>query len=86
MTSLNSMKLSSSTEINDLKKARTLLKAVIKANPDSREGWVAAARIEELDGKLPEARSLLQKACDHFPTSEDVWYEASRLQEQKNQK
>jgi hypothetical protein len=33
MTDLNSMKLNSESEINDLKKARILLKAVIKANP-----------------------------------------------------
>lgn len=85
MTSLNSMKLNSATEINDLKKARMLLKAVVKANPQSREAWVAAARIEELDGKLPEARSLLAKACEQFPDSEDVWYEAARLEEPKKQ-
>jgi pre-mRNA-processing factor 6 len=52
MTDLNSMKLNTETEINDLKKARILLKAVIKANPTSSSGWVALARVEELDGKL----------------------------------
>jgi len=52
MTDLNSLKINSETEINDLKKARVLLKAVIKANPLSSSGWVAAARVEELDGKL----------------------------------
>jgi pre-mRNA-processing factor 6 len=59
MTDLNSMKINSDTEINDLKKARVLLRAVIKANPSSTSGWIAAARVEELDGKLNEARSLL---------------------------
>jgi pre-mRNA-processing factor 6 len=53
------MKLSTATEINDLKKARVLLKALIKANPQSSSGWVAAARVEELDGKLSEARKIL---------------------------
>jgi pre-mRNA-processing factor 6 len=43
-----------------LKKARVLLKAVIKANPTSTSGWVAAARVEELDGKLNEARNILE--------------------------
>jgi pre-mRNA-processing factor 6 len=33
MTDLNSLKINTDTEINDLKKARILLKAVIKANP-----------------------------------------------------
>jgi len=63
MTDLNSMKLNTETEINDLKKARILLKAVIKANPESWSGWIAAARVEELDGKLTEARLILERAC-----------------------
>ena len=66
-------------EEGELKKARILLKAVIKANPSSESGWVAAARVEELDGKLKEARILLQNACEQFPKSEDIWFEASRL-------
>lgn len=59
MTDLNSLKINSNSEINDLKRARMLLRAVIKANPDSTSGWIAAARVEELDGKLTEARNLL---------------------------
>ena len=66
MTDLNSLKINSETEINDLKKARVLLKAVIKANPLSSSGWVAAARVEELDGKLQEARNILEQACQQF--------------------
>jgi pre-mRNA-processing factor 6 len=60
MTDLNSLKVNSATEINDLKKARVLLKAVIKANPDSTSGWIAVARVEELDGKIQEARNVLE--------------------------
>lgn len=52
MTDLNSMKINSDTEINDIKKARALLKAVISSNPNSTSGWIAAARVEELDGKV----------------------------------
>ncbi len=52
MTDLNSLKISSETEINDLKKARALLKAVISSNPKNSSGWIAAARVEELDGKI----------------------------------
>ena len=33
MTDLNSLKINSNSEINDLKRARMLLRAVIKANP-----------------------------------------------------
>ena len=79
MTDLNSMKISSDTEINDLKKARVLLKAVIKANPESTSGWIAVARVEELDGKLQEARKVLEEACYKFPTNEEDWAELARL-------
>jgi len=79
MTDLNSLKLNSETQLNDLKKARVLLRAVIKANPTSSSGWVAAARVEELDGKLNEARNILDEACIQFQTNEDVWLEAARL-------
>lgn len=81
ITDLNSLKLNSETQLNDLKKARVLLKAVIKANPTSSSGWVAAARVEELDGKLNEARNILDEACIQFPSDEDIWSEAARLQE-----
>ena len=52
MTDLNSLKINSETEINDYKKARALLKAIITSNPKSTSGWIAAARVEELDGKI----------------------------------
>jgi hypothetical protein len=37
---------------SDIKKARGLLKSVITSNPNSASGWIAAARVEELDGKI----------------------------------
>ena len=79
MTDLNSMVHNSETQINDIKKARALLKSVIKSKPDSTSGWIALARIEELDGKIKEARNILDQACQKFLTSEDVWLEAARL-------
>ena len=79
MTDLNSIKINNETEISDLKKARALLKSVILSNPKNASGWIAAARIEELDGKLTEARDILQKACDNFHDNEDIWLEAARL-------
>lgn len=63
MTDLNSMVHNSETQINDIKKARALLKSVIKSKPDSTSGWIALARIEELDGKIKEARNILDQAC-----------------------
>ena len=78
-TELNGLKINSETEINDLKKARALLKAIITSNPKSTSGWIAAARVEELDGKIQEARNILAQACQNFLDSEDVWLEAARL-------
>ena len=52
MIDLNSMIFNRQHEINDIKKARGLLKSVITTNPNSSSGWIAAARVEELDGKI----------------------------------
>jgi pre-mRNA-processing factor 6 len=59
MTDLNSIKINTQTEISDLKKARALLKSVILSNPKSALGWIAAARVEERDGKFIEARNII---------------------------
>ena len=59
MTDLNSLKINTDSEINDIKRARTLLKSVITNNPNSSAGWIAAARVEELDGKIQAARNIL---------------------------
>jgi tetratricopeptide (TPR) repeat protein len=79
LTSLSSMKISSAAEVGDIKKARTLLRSVTATNPRHAPGWVAAARLEEVAGKLADARSLAQKGCELCPGSEDVWLEAARL-------
>ena len=42
----------SDAEIGDIKKARLLLKSVITTNPKHAPGWIAAARLEEVAGKL----------------------------------
>ena len=78
LTDLSSIKISSEAEISDIKKARLLLKSVISTNPKHAPGWIAAARLEELAGKLQAARSFIQKGCDACPKSEDVWIEAAR--------
>ena len=55
------MKVSSDAEISDIKKARLLLKSVINTNPKHAPGWIAAARLEEVAGKLAQARELIMK-------------------------
>ncbi|KAI3852397.1 hypothetical protein MKX03_018877 [Papaver bracteatum] len=79
LTDLQSMKISSDAEISDIKKARLLLKSVIQTNPKHPPGWIAAARLEEVAGKVQDARKLIRKGCEECPKSEDVWSEACRL-------
>lgn len=80
LTDLKGMKITSSAEISDIKKARLLLKSVIQTNPKHGPGWIAAARLEEVAGKVPVARQLIQRGVQECPGSEDVWLEAARLQ------
>ena len=58
LTSLDSVS-NPEFDFKDLKKARLLIKSMIKSNPNSDRGWVVAARIEEMDGKGSNARDLL---------------------------
>ena len=50
MTSLNSMKRISETEIGDINKARVTFRSLINADPTNPQGWIAAARLEEQAG------------------------------------
>ena len=79
LTSLSTLKVSSTAEISDVKKARLLLKSVIGTNPKHAPGWIAAARLEELAGKMQAARSFAQRGCDACPGNADVWLENARL-------
>lgn len=86
LTDLNSLKLTSDAEIGDIKKARLLLRSVTTTNPKHGPGWIAAARLEEVAGKLVQARKIIAQGCDSCPTQEDVWLEAARLQNPENAK
>jgi len=86
LTDLNSIKVSTEAEIGDIKKARLLLKSVTSTNPGHGPGWVAAARLEEVAGKLVAARQVIRDGCRACPASEDVWLEAARLQTPDNAK
>ncbi|KAL9457717.1 hypothetical protein AB3S75_006712 [Citrus x aurantiifolia] len=79
LTDLKSMKITSDAEISDIKKARLLLKSVTQTNPKHPPGWIAAARLEEVAGKVAAARQLIKKGCEECPKNEDVWLEACRL-------
>merc|ERR1719253_458025 len=60
LTDLNSIKVSTEAEIGDIKKARLLLKSVTSTNPGHGPGWIAAARLEEVAGKLVNARHVIR--------------------------
>ena len=67
MTSLDSITNTGMSEVNDIKKARMLLGSVTSSNPKHAPGWIAAARIEEVAGKMISARKIVQQCekCSH---------------------
>ena len=86
LTDLSSVMLKTDAEIGDIKKARELLKSVITTNPKHGPGWIALARLEEIDNKMGKARSIIAQGCEECPKSEDVWLEAARLNTSENSK
>ena len=80
LTDLQSMLPAYGGDIQDVKKARLLLKSVRDTNPGHAPAWIASARLEEVVGKLQVARNLIMKGTEACPKSEDCWLEAIRLQ------
>ncbi|XP_064652796.1 pre-mRNA-processing factor 6-like [Lineus longissimus] len=79
LTDLQSMIPNHGGDINDVKKARLLLRSVRETNPKHPPAWIASARLEEVTGKLQTARNLIMKGCEECVKSEDIWLEAARL-------
>jgi pre-mRNA-processing factor 6 len=73
-------------QVGDIKRVRVLLESVIRTNPKHAPGWIAAARLEELAGKIVAARSVIARGCEHCPKSEDAWLENIRLNDNHNAK
>lgn len=86
LTELSGVSVKSDVEIGDIKKARSLLDSVIKTNPKHAPGWIAAARLEEVAGKMAVARKVIAQGCEQCPKSEDVWLESARLNTPDNAK
>ena len=78
--SASSMAATGAADIAEVKKARLLFKSVTKSDPTNATGWIAAARLEEVSGNLPEAKALIARALGHCPQSEDLWLTAVRLE------
>jgi pre-mRNA-processing factor 6 len=86
LTDLQSLPFASGAEIGDFKKARLLLKSLIQSDPKNSFGWLAAARVEELDGKLQAAKNILAQGLQQVEDSEDIWIECARLETQDKAK
>ncbi|CAK7269051.1 U4/U6 x U5 tri-snRNP complex subunit Prp1 [Sporothrix epigloea] len=86
ITSLNKLETAEKVSVSDVDFARKLLKSAVESNPTSAPGWIAAARVEELAGKMVAARNVIARGCQHCPKSEDVWLENIRLNETRNAK
>ena len=76
--------LSETSDVEDVRKARLLMKSVVTTNPRHGPGWVALARLEEAVRNLSEARRVARQGCEMCPEDEDVWLEAARLQTPAN--
>ncbi|KAI0012318.1 pre-mRNA splicing factor [Xylariaceae sp. FL0662B] len=76
----------SAAQVGDINRVRELLESVIKTNPNNGPGWIAAARLEELAGKIVAARNVIARGCEHCPKAEDVWLENIRLNDTRNAK
>ncbi|XP_061385339.1 pre-mRNA-processing factor 6-like [Danaus plexippus] len=80
LTNLNTLAVTSNTNVADIKKARLLLRSVIQTNPNHAPGWIAAARLEEFGGKIQAARDIIAQGCLQCNKVDDVWLEAARLE------
>jgi hypothetical protein len=80
LTKLNTQTLiRADHNIQDIKKARLLLKSIRETDPLNEQGYLGGARVEVIDGKDDIARGLLRKGLEKIPTSEDIWCEFIRL-------
>ena len=87
LTSLSKSEINrGEAEVGDIKRVRVLLESVIKTNPKHAPGWIAAARLEEVAGKIVAARNVIARGCEHCPKSEDAWLENIRLHDNHNAK
>lgn len=87
LTSLSKSEIKTGeAEVGDIKRVRVLLESVIKTNPKHAPGWIAAARLEEVAGKIVAARNVMARGCEVCPKSEDAWLENIRLNDNHNAK
>ncbi|CAD6574529.1 MAG: hypothetical protein CYPHOPRED_005447 [Cyphobasidiales sp. Tagirdzhanova-0007] len=86
LTDLDSVITKTQAEIGDTKRARTLFASLIKSNPKHAPGWIAAASLESIDGRMVAARKLIAEGCQQCPKSEEIWLAAGSLNTNDNAK
>lgn len=86
LTDLDSVVTKTQAEIGDTKRARTLFASLIKSNPKHAPGWIAAASLESIDGRMVAARKLIAEGCQQCPKSEEIWLAAASLNTNENAK
>ncbi|KAI9739030.1 MAG: hypothetical protein M1834_007242 [Cirrosporium novae-zelandiae] len=72
--------------VGDVERVRGLLSSTTKTNPKHAPGWIAAARLEQVAGKIVAARKKIAQGCENCPYSEDAWLENINLNENHNAK
>jgi pre-mRNA-processing factor 6 len=68
------------SDIQEVQKARLLFRSITKADPSNVNGWLAAARLEEVAGNILQAQEILAQGLSQCPTSEDLWLSTVRLE------
>ncbi|KAI1332552.1 PRP1 splicing factor [Xylariaceae sp. FL0255] len=84
LTSLERNQPFESAAVGDINRVRELTESVTKTNPTHGPGWIAAARLEEVAGKIVAARNIIARGCQFCPKHEDVWLENIRLNDRRN--
>ena len=79
LSGLASVQVSSTSELSDIKKTRSLFQGITASAPKVPRSWIAQARFEESVGKIKRARQVILEGTEKCPLSEDVWLEAARL-------
>jgi len=79
LTQLDTAGLNATSNLDDMKKGRMLLRSVTKTNPSHAPGWIAAAKLEEGAGEIEAARSKIKEGCEANPKNAELWLEAIRL-------
>lgn len=61
LTDMQSMLPSYNGDIQDVRKARLLMKSVRETNPKQPQAWIGSARLEEVVGRLQDSRALIMQ-------------------------